>query len=396
MNRKVLDRPMFALMRDGSIKPVQYHWIGAAIGLGARAAPLIGRGASYMGKGLGYLKPWQWGKGAKESGAQIIKSGKYAGQKFKDIYPHLWKKGNMPKFNITSTSIPNIALQTGATALPFVPGVYESITGEEEITEGKPDDKWKDEQKKRDREDEQRGVPKDDKKDVKNFEDMLSSGDLDNMIKDRISIFEEYLGKDVDKRKKSAGYNAMIEFGLNLASARGGNLVDKISRSAKDPMARFASVGEKILDRAEKIKMAGVESGISAQEKKLDRDVDKEALANELKVQEMKNAATKMDRQEFMLKYSGELLTNEDALRELMKPYMTIDPKTKQPILPEGMRPQDIIKGVLEGIWESSKPKVITEELIVMAQNTEGNESLSREEIIKGFVDNGYELPAGG
>ena len=59
-------------------------------------------------------------------------------------------------------------------------------------------------------------------------------------------------------------------------------------------------------------------------------------------------------------------------------------------------RPQDIIKGVLEGIWESSKPQIITEELIVMAQNTEGNENLSREEIIQGFVANGYELPAGG
>jgi len=396
MRRRVLDRPMFARMRDGTIKPVEYHWVGAAIGVGARALPWAVKGGKALGKGLGYLKPWQWGKGAKESGAQIIKSGKYAGQKFKDIYPHLWKKGNMPKFNITSTSIPNIALQTGATALPFVPGVYESLTGEEEITEGKPDDKWKDEQKKRDTEDEQRGVPKDDKKDVKNFEDMLSKGDLDTMIKDRISIFEEYLGKDVDKRKKSAGYNAMIEFGLNLASARGGNLVDKISRSAKDPMARFASVGEKILDRAEKIKMAGVEAGISAQEKKLDRDVDKEALANELKVQEMKNAATKMDRQEFMLKYSGELLTNDEALRELMKPYMTIDPKTQQPVLPEGMRPQDIIKGVLDGIWESSKPQIITEELIVMAQNTPENEGMSRDAIIQGYIDEGYSLPQGG
>ena len=305
-----------------------------------------------------------------------------------------------PMLNLYSKSIPNIALQT---AVPYGvykggQGLYESITGEEEIKTGDGTVKEKFTSGI-----EEEGGPKGkythtkkEKKDVKTFDDQLKSGDLDSMIKDRISIFEEYLGKDVDKRKKSAGYNAMIEFGLNLASARGGNLVDKISRSAKDPMAKFADVGEKILDRAEKIKMAGVEAGISAQEKKLDRDVDREALANELKVQEMKNAATKMDRQEFMLKYSGELLTNDEALRELMKPYMTIDPKTKQPVLPEGTRPQDIIKGVLEGIWESSKPKVITEELIVMAQNTEGNESLSREEIIKGFVDNGYELPAGG
>ena len=34
--QKVLNRPMFAKMKDGTIKPVQYHFVGAAIGLGAR------------------------------------------------------------------------------------------------------------------------------------------------------------------------------------------------------------------------------------------------------------------------------------------------------------------------------------------------------------------------
>ena len=74
------------------------------------------------------------------------------------------------------------------------------------------------------------------------------------MIKDKITLFEKYLGKDTDKRKKGALYNAMVEFGLNLASARGGNTMDKIARSAKDPLANFAEVGKQILDQTSSTK----------------------------------------------------------------------------------------------------------------------------------------------
>ena len=63
--QKVLNRPMFAKMKDGTIKPVQYHWIGAAINVGSKVAPYVGRygvkplwGAAK--KGLGYFKPWGW------------------------------------------------------------------------------------------------------------------------------------------------------------------------------------------------------------------------------------------------------------------------------------------------------------------------------------------------
>ena len=134
MSKQVLNRPMFAKMKDGSVKPVQYHWVGAAVSLGSKALPYVGRyGAKplYQGikKGLGYLKPWQWSGAVKESGAQIIKSGKHAGKKFKDIYPHLFKKGNMPKFNITSTSPANIAAQSLATAGPLA---YNYLKGDKE------------------------------------------------------------------------------------------------------------------------------------------------------------------------------------------------------------------------------------------------------------------------
>ena len=234
-------------------------------------------------------------------------------------------------------------------------------------------------------------MPKEDKKDVKNFDDMLKKGDLDSMIQDKIEIFEKYLGKDVDKRKKSAGYNAMIEFGLNLATARGGNLIDKISRSAKDPMAKFADVDKEILNRAEQIKMAGVEAGITASEKEADRAIDQQAIAADKEIQQMKNDATKMDRQQFMLEYSGKLLTDSDALKQVLAPY-----KDEDGNLMEGYTTDAIIKGTLENVWQSSQPRVITEELIVMAQNTPENKGMSREKIIQGYIDEGYSLPQGG
>mgnify|MGYP003149974615 FL=1 len=395
--QKVLNRPMFAKMKDGTIKPVQYHWIGAAINLGSKVAPYVGRygvkplyGAAK--KGLGYFKPWGWSSGARASGNQIIKEGINKGKKFKDVYPNLYRQGNMPRFNITSTNPANIALQTGATAAPFA---YDYLKGDKkdgslESVMPAPSDRGEGSYGRREQAfDEESAVPKGKKEEkiTETLTEDIKSGNMDEMIKDKITLFEKYLGKDVDKRKKSAGYNAMVEFGLNLASARGGNTMDKIARSAKDPLANFAKVGKEIVNRAEQIKMAGIEAGIQSFEKAADRDVELQSIAADKEIQQMKNDATKMDKQQFMLEYSGKLLTDSDALKQVMRPYLDDNGK-----LPEGTTPQMIVQGTLENVWQSSQPKIITEELITLAQNTPGNEELSREEIIQGYIANGYSL----
>ena len=49
MSKQVLNRPMFAKMRDGSVKPVQYAWGGLAVSglnLASKALPYAGRGLS--------------------------------------------------------------------------------------------------------------------------------------------------------------------------------------------------------------------------------------------------------------------------------------------------------------------------------------------------------------
>ena len=416
MNRKVLNRPMFAKMKDGTIKPVQYAQLGVFIQGGKYALPVLNRFGKYIA-GPGGL-PYKEGigtaltkvkntlpavinkvKGLPSVISKTIKPNKktfntIGGTNQRtvgggDAIFNIPSNKSLVPYGIGPTTAGNILKQTYKPALTM-----SSLVSLPYLTEGMTETETEtvlpgvsDEQRKRDQEDEQRGMPKDDKKDVKNFDDMLKKGDLDSMIKDKIEIFEKYLGKDVDKRKKSAGYNAMIEFGLNLASARGGNLVDKISRSAKDPMAKFADVGRKILDRAEQIKMAGVEAGITASEKAADRDVELQSIAADKEIQQMKNDATKMDKQQFMLEYSGKLLTDSDALKQVMRPYLDENGK-----LSEGTTPQMIVQATLENVWQSSQPKIITEELITLAQNTPGNEELSREEIIQGYIANGYSL----
>jgi len=105
------------------------------------------------------------------------------------------------------------------------------------------------------------------------LDDDIKKGNLDDFIKERMDLFDKYLG-DSKGQLKNAAFASLTEFGLNLAQARGGNLMDKIARSAKDPLKTFTAIGMAAKDRADKIKMAAVESGIEAQEAALDRAGD--------------------------------------------------------------------------------------------------------------------------
>lgn len=103
----------------------------------------------------------------------------------------------------------------------------------------------------------------------------IKDGKLDDYIKENMSVFDKYLG-DTKGRSKAAIYNTMVQFGLGLASARGGNLADKIARSAREPLAEFAKVGTALADRADKIKMAAVEQGLKQQQQEREFAQEKE------------------------------------------------------------------------------------------------------------------------
>jgi hypothetical protein len=306
--------------------------IMAAGSLALRALPYLYRGAKAIPgavrAGLGYFKPYQMSSGVRASGNQIIQSGKYAGQKFKDVYPNLYQKGNMPRFNITSTSKSNIALQS-----PFYFGAamqgYDYLTDEAEqsvadgqrtvpspATPGGPAGMTIEEGEKA-------GIIKDKKEkpdDAKITSDQIKSGELDDFIKERIDLFEKYIGDDTRKRTKTAGYNAMVQFGLNLATKRG-SLVEGIAESAKEPLKEFAKLGNDLMDRAQQIKKAGIEAGVSAYEKSEDRKIDEAAIQADILREKIKQQAKTLSPGEFVTATMQDVASNQILLDSLLDPY---------------------------------------------------------------------------
>jgi hypothetical protein len=170
---------------------------------------------------------------------------------------------------------------------------------------------------------EKAGIIKDKKEkpnDAKMTSDQIKSGELDDFIKERIDLFEKYIGDDTRKKTKTAGYNAMVQFGLNLATKRG-SLVEGIAESAKEPLKEFAKLGNDLMDRAASIKKAGIEAGVSAYEKSEDRKIDREALATELVKEKLKQDAKTLSRGEFMTSALQDITSNETLMNALSDPY---------------------------------------------------------------------------
>jgi hypothetical protein len=155
--------------------------------------------------------------------------------------------------------------------------------------------------------------PKDKKEkpnDAKITSDQIKSGELDDFIKERIDLFKKYIGDDTRKRTKTAGYNAMVQFGLNLATKRG-NLVEGIAESAKEPLKEFAKLGNDLMDRAASIEKAGIESGVSAYEKAEDRKIDEKAIEADILQEKIKQQARTLSRGEFITTTKTDIMGNE-------------------------------------------------------------------------------------
>ena len=274
MSKQVLNRPMFAKMRDGSIKPVQYHFVGAAIQGGLKLAPYAGRGLSaikntlpaIITKGRNLISKKAFNKaGGGGTGTAV---GPYLGGGGSGL-PAIIGKGGQA---IKGPTIKNI-LATGGSLLGYnTIADWMSDSAEKEVEKDNPYGGPQKEKPKNS----PSGIPKKKEPDANKLDKEIKKGTLDDLIKDRIGIFEKYLGDGKDT-VKAGGYAAMTEFGLNLASARGGNFMDKIARSAKDPLKTFTAIGMAAKDRADKIKMAGVEAGIKADEAQKERDADSTA-----------------------------------------------------------------------------------------------------------------------
>jgi hypothetical protein len=399
MSKKVLNRPMFAKMKDGTIKPVQYAQVGLFVQGGKYILPrILGAGGEFIAKagGLPYLTsgstalarakntlPAVIGK-VKSGLPAIVKNplsifGRGKGKvppsgagkidtplTGTSVVPYNAQKGifagsSVPRAGGNTSYIPGIdrgtLLSTGTSLASLAALNNRGLFNEEETVTEKgsaPLSPGTGEGSYGRREqafDEESAVPKG-KKETKITEEVteeIKSGGMDDMIKEKISLFEKYLGQDTDKRKKGAAYEAMVEFGLNLASARGGNTMDKIARSAKDPLKNFATVGKEILNRAEKIKMAGVESGIQSYDKEQDRQVDREAIAADVLVEQMKLESPKTDRLTFVNDNVQAILKDQTIRDNITSIAYDNDNKRKPEY--EGISDLDIIQGVVEEMW---------------------------------------------
>jgi len=262
MNRKVLNRPMFARMRDGSIKPVQYAWTGLAVSGGSKLLPYVPRGLAAIKNTLPAVI--SGGKNLITKGKNLITTGpKGPGTA---VGPYL---GGGPASTLTKSKIPFWKLFGAASA----PAAISSLTDFSDSEE-----RYREEDKKPYKPPAKPNMldvagPKKVKKEDKVTEEVITDinkGNLDEMITEKIDLFKSKLGSGKG-RMKTAGFGMLTEIGLNLMQAKGGNFLDKLSRSAKDPLSTFTKIGQAINDRMDKITMAGIESGVKSFEADKDR-----------------------------------------------------------------------------------------------------------------------------
>ena len=273
-----------------------------AYGLGAlalRAAPFALRAGKALIKPsniknyfVGSARPFQ---GALNKG--VSKGLGYAGR----TRPGMFKYGPYGS---------NLAFTTAA---PFVGMAgYDYLTGEaEQSADRKPVPPFSPQDKNI-----QPAKPDEKKDDAKITSDQIKSGELDDFIKERIDLFEKYIGDDTRKRTKTAGYNAMVQFGLNLATKRG-SLVEGIAESAKEPLKEFAKLGNDLMDRAASIKKAGIESGVSAYDKAQDREIDEKAIAADIIKEKIKASARNLSPGEFYAKTMADIQSSDELRAQI-------------------------------------------------------------------------------
>jgi len=81
--------------------------------------------------------------------------------------------------------------------------------------------------------------------------------DLESLVRERSDLYKKILG-DPREGLKQQGLLQLAQFGLNLASAKGGNFAEKIANSAKDPLQAFATLGREAMKDERAIDMIAI------------------------------------------------------------------------------------------------------------------------------------------
>ena len=107
--------------------------------------------------------------------------------------------------------------------------------------------------------------------DEKNQIEKLQS--LEELVKEKSAIYKNLIG-DPKEMLRQQGFLQLAQFGLNLASAKGGNFAEKIANSAKDPLQTFAALGQQAMKDERAIDLLAIESAEAdiAREKKFQQE----------------------------------------------------------------------------------------------------------------------------
>jgi len=81
--------------------------------------------------------------------------------------------------------------------------------------------------------------------------------ELEALVRERSDLYKQILG-DPKEGLKQQGLLQLAQFGLNLASARGGTFAEKIAKSAKDPLQTFAALGREAIKDERAIDMLAI------------------------------------------------------------------------------------------------------------------------------------------
>ena len=81
--------------------------------------------------------------------------------------------------------------------------------------------------------------------------------ELEGLVRERSDLYKQILG-DPREGLKQQGLLQLAQFGLNLASAKGGNFAEKIANSAKDPLQTFAALGREAIKDERAIDMLAI------------------------------------------------------------------------------------------------------------------------------------------
>jgi len=95
---------------------------------------------------------------------------------------------------------------------------------------------------------------------------------------EKSKLYKEILGSN-EKLMKEQGFLQLAQFGLNLASAQGSNFMDKVAKSAKDPLNAFAELGRKAYEDERAVNLLALESTEGEIKAEQQAQVDKELAA---------------------------------------------------------------------------------------------------------------------